>query len=221
MKRILIIEDDLDLHELLENFLHDSGYYTESAYDGISGYEKFIANEFDLILLDIMLPKIDGYGVCELIRKQSSVPVIMITALDSEENQLKGFNLEIDDYITKPFSIPIMLQKIASVLRRTTSNSPEKILIYRDLVLKPEEYCILVAGENIDLTPREFEVLMEFFQNQGKVLTRKMLLNTLWKYDFYGDERVVDTHIKNIRKKINREYIETIRGVGYKLVKEN
>jgi len=221
MKRILIIEDDPDLQELLENFLRDSGYYTESVYDGISGYEKFTASEFDLILLDIMLPKVDGYGVCELIRKQSNIPIIMITALDSEENQLKGFNLEIDDYITKPFSIPIMLQKIAAVLRRTSSNAPDKILVYRDLVLKPEEYCISVADKNVDLTPREFEVLMEFLQNQGKVLTRKMLLNTLWKYDFYGDERVVDTHIKNVRKKINRDYIETIRGVGYKLVKEN
>lgn len=221
MKHILIIEDDHDLQELLVNFLCDTGYEVNVASDGIEGYDLFSASNYDLVLLDIMLPKIDGFGVCELIRKKSNVPIIMITALDSEDNQLRGFDLNVDDYITKPFSIPILLKKIAAILRRTYQDETLGILSYHDLILTPDEYSTTVDGKSVLLTPREFELLCEFLQNQGKVLTRQTLLNSLWKYDFYGDERVVDTHIKNIRKKINRDYIETIRGVGYKLAKED
>lgn len=222
MHKILVIEDDYDIQEMLSNFLGDAGYQIDSAYDGIQGYEYFSKNKYDLILLDIMLPKIDGFGVCELIRKESNVPLIMITALDSEDSQIKGFDLQADDYITKPFSIPILLRKIAAILRRSklSKEQPNEI-IFKDLILKVDEYKTFVAGAKVDLTPREFEVLHEFLMHQGKVLTRQMLLNSLWKYDFYGDERIVDTHIKNVRKKLDREYIETIRGVGYRIDKEN
>lgn len=222
MHKILVIEDDYDIQEMLSNFLGDAGYQIDSAYDGIQGYEYFAKNKYDLILLDIMLPKIDGFGVCELIRKESNVPLIMITALDSEDSQIKGFDLQADDYITKPFSIPILLRKIAAILRRSklSKEQPNEI-IFKDLILKVDEYKTFVAGTQVDLTPREFEVLHEFLIHQGKVLTRQMLLNSLWKYDFYGDERIVDTHIKNVRKKLDREYIETIRGVGYRIDKEN
>lgn len=222
MHKILVIEDDYDIQEMLSNFLGDAGYQIDSAYDGIQGYEYFSKNKYDLILLDIMLPKIDGFGVCELIRKESNVPLIMITALDSEDSQIKGFDLQADDYITKPFSIPILLRKIAAILRRSklSKEQPNEI-IFKDLILKVDEYKTFVAGAQVDLTPREFEVLHEFLMHQGKVLTRQMLLNSLWKYDFYGDERIVDTHIKNVRKKLDREYIETIRGVGYRIDKEN
>lgn len=222
MYKILVIEDDYDIQEMLSNFLGDAGYQIDSAYDGIHGYEYFSKNKYDLILLDIMLPKIDGFGVCELIRKESNVPLIMITALDSEDSQIKGFDLQADDYITKPFSIPILLRKIAAILRRSklSKEQPNEI-IFKDLILKVDEYKTFVAGAQVDLTPREFEVLHEFLIHQGKVLTRQMLLNSLWKYDFYGDERIVDTHIKNVRKKLDREYIETIRGVGYRIDKEN
>jgi two-component system response regulator VanR len=222
MHKILVIEDDYDIQEMLRNFLLDAGYQIDSAYDGIQGYEYFSKNKYNLILLDIMLPKIDGFGVCELIRKESNVPLIMITALDGEDSQIKGFDLQVDDYITKPFSIPILLRKIAAILRRSKSSEEQPNEIkFKDLILKVDEYKTFVAGTQVDLTPREFEVLQEFLLHQGKVLTRQMLLNSLWKYDFYGDERIVDTHIKNVRKKLDREYIETIRGVGYRIDKEN
>ena len=179
----------------------------------------FHRESWDLILLDLMLPKIDGYGVCELIRRESDVPVIMVTALDTEENQIRGFDLQIDDYVTKPFSMPILLRKIAAVLRRTGSDAESRQLIYRDIVMDLDAYRVTVDGALLDLTTREFELLKELLQNQGRVLTRSVLLGQLWNYDFIGDERIVDSHIKNLRKKLNRDYIETVRGVGYRVEK--
>lgn len=221
MKEILVIEDEADIQELLTAFLEDSGYKVTVAGDGVAGITSFHSRPFDLVLLDIMLPKIDGYGVCEVIRQASSVPIVMLTALDSEENQVKGYDLRVDDYITKPFSMQILIRKIEAVLRRTSPVQETNQLGYRNLVLDLDGYKVFVDGENIELTQREFELLRELLQNQGKVLTRQALLNGLWKYDFYGDERVVDTHIKNLRKKLDVDYIETIRGVGYRIDKTN
>ncbi|WP_394924335.1 response regulator transcription factor [uncultured Robinsoniella sp.] len=221
MKEILVIEDEADIQELLTAFLEDSGYKVTVAGDGVAGITCFHSCSFDLVLLDIMLPKIDGYGVCEVIRQESSVPIVMLTALDSEENQVKGYDLRVDDYITKPFSMQILIRKIEAVLRRTSPAQETNQLVYRNLVLDLDGYKVSVDGVNIDLTQREFELLRELLQNQGKVLTRQALLNGLWKYDFYGDERVVDTHIKNLRKKLDVDYIETIRGVGYRIDKTN
>lgn len=145
----------------------------------------------------------------------------MLTALDSESDQVKGLDLQADDYITKPFSMPILLRKIAAVLRRSNRNSDDNVSIhYKDLILDLDGYKVYIKNVEYDLTQREFEVLRELLYHQGKVLSRQYILNTLWKYDFYGDERVVDTHIKNLRKKLNIDYIETIRGVGYKIEKE-
>lgn len=220
MMRILVVEDERDLQEMLCAFLRDAGYLVQAAGDGVAAIELFHKEKWDLVLLDIMLPKIDGYGVCELIRRESSVPIIMLTALDEEENQLKGYDLTIDDYITKPFSMPILLRKIAAVLRRTAGNSYEnRVIVYRDLVIDLDNYHAMVDGAMLDLTNREFELLLEFMQNQGRVLTRSVLLGKLWNYNFLGDERIVDSHIKNLRKKLNRDYIETVRGVGYRVEK--
>lgn len=222
MQRILIVEDDLDIQELLQEFLQEAGYIAETACDGVEAISMFTEFSYDLILLDIMLPKINGYNVCELIRKQSQIPIIMLTALGSEEEQIRGLDLQADDYITKPFSVPILLRKIAAVFRRTKSNDDDKHFIrYKDLSLDLDGYKSYVGTEEISLTQREFEVLRELLAYQGKVLTRQNLLNKLWKYDFLGDERVVDTHIKNLRKKLNVDYIETIRGVGYKIEKDD
>lgn len=222
MQRILIVEDDLDIQELLQEFLQEAGYIAETACDGVEAISMFAKFSYDLILLDIMLPKIDGYNVCELIRKQSQIPIIMLTALGSEEEQIRGLDLQADDYITKPFSVPILLRKIAAVFRRTKSNDDDKHFIrYKDLSLDLDGYKAYVGTVEISLTQREFEVLKELLAYQGKVLTRQNLLNKLWKYDFLGDERVVDTHIKNLRKKLNVDYIETIRGVGYKIEKDD
>jgi two-component system response regulator VanR len=216
MSRILVIEDEPDIQELLENFLTDAGYKVVLADDGVDGITKFAKGPFDLVLLDIMLPKIDGYGVCELIRKESDVPILMLTALGGEENQLKAYDLKADDYITKPFSMLIVMKKIAAVLRRSAALEEQKKLVCQNLVLDLDGYKTTFDGVPVELTQREFELLRELLMHPGKVLTRQALLNKLWKYDFYGDERVVDTHIKNLRKKINVDWIETIRGVGYR-----
>ena len=219
MKRILVIEDEPDIQEMLCAYLRDAGYSVSAASDGIQAMDCFHRESWDLILLDLMLPKIDGYGVCELIRRESDVPVIMVTALDTEENQIRGFDLQIDDYVTKPFSMPILLRKIAAVLRRTGSDAESRQLFYRDIVMDLDAYRVTVDGALLDLTTREFELLKELLQNQGRVLTRSVLLGQLWNYDFIGDERIVDSHIKNLRKKLKRDYIETVRGVGYRVEK--
>lgn len=223
MQKILVVEDDPDIQELLNNFLQEAGYETVPAGDGVEAASLFAPGRFDLVLLDVLLPKMDGFAVCELIRKSSRVPIIMLTALNGEEEQIRGLDLEIDDYITKPFSVPILLRRIAAVLRRSGGMQQEgrKTITYKGLVLNCDDHTAAVNGAVHTLTRREFEVLQELLTNQGRILTRQNLLNKLWRYDFYGDERVVDTHIKNLRKKLGVEWIRTIRGVGYRVDKEN
>ena len=221
MKKILIVEDEPDIQELLRTYLEDAGYETAAAGDGVAALDMFHAQPFDLVLLDVLLPKIDGFGVCELIRRQSQVPILMLTALDGEEEQLRGFGLDIDDYVTKPFSMPVLLEKIRVVLRRRGSAGEDSRLRYRDLTLDLDSREALLDGRALDLTAREFELLRAFLSSPGRVFTREMLLAKLWGYDFYGDERVVDSHIKNLRHKLGRDYIETVRGVGYRAAKED
>ena len=223
MQKILVVEDDLDIGELLQNFLQEAGYEVAVAKDGVEAIDIFSNGQFDLILLDIMLPKIDGFTVCELIRRQSQIPIIMLTALNGEEEQIRGLDLQIDDYITKPFSMPILVRKIAAVLRRSYQgrNDEHQTISYQNLILDLDSYTATAAGNVYELTQREFEILRELLTHQGRVMTRQNLLDKLWRYDFYGDERVVDTHIKNLRKKLGVDFIQTIRGVGYKIDKEN
>ena len=223
MQRILVVEDDFDIQELLQNFLQETGYEVDIAGDGVEALSIFIDGKYDLILLDIMLPKIDGYGVCELIRKQSDVPIIMLTALNGEDDQIKGLDLQVDDYITKPFSMPILIRKIAAVLRRSSQGTVESYqsITYGNLLLNCDGYTATMNGNTFELTQKEFEILRELLTHQGRILTRQNLLDKLWRYDFYGDERVVDTHIKNLRKKLGIGFIQTIRGVGYKIDKVN
>lgn len=216
---ILVVEDEYDIRELLKEFLTQAGYDVVTAEDGLEALEKFKSFNYNLIILDIMLPKIDGYVLCEIIRKESNVPIIMLTALDSEENQLKGFDLNIDDYITKPFSMKVFLKRVEAVLRREkkilddTTISHE--INYKNIKVDTNAFLVFVDGNKIDLTIKEYELLIMLLKNRGKVLSRENLLSTLWGYDYYNDSRVIDTHIKNLRKKLNLDFIETIRGVGY------
>ena len=223
MNKILVVEDDLDIQELLQNFLQESGYDITVANDGLEAINLFSDDDFDLILLDILLPKIDGFSVCEFIRKKSQIPIIILTALNGEKEQIIGLDLQVDDYITKPFSMPVLVRKIAAVLRRAskTPDQEHKTMSYDNLILDFDDYTASVNGISYELTQKEFEVLRELLLNRGRILTRQNLLNKLWKYDFYGDERVIDTHIKNLRKKLNITFIQTIRGVGYKIDKES
>lgn len=221
--KILIVEDDTSIQALLHDFIKEAGYDVAIAADGVEALTLFSEQAFDLILLDIMLPKIDGYGVCEVIRQKSDVPIIMLTALDGEQNQIKGLDLLADDYITKPFSMPVLIRKISAVLRRTSkSEDTPQTINYKELTLDLDGYKVYIGGESIDLTPREFEILRELLTHKGRILSRQNLLKMLWKYEFFGDERIIDTHIKNLRKKLGAgDYIETIRGVGYRIDKDN
>jgi len=233
-KQILIIEDEIDIQNILKSFLEDAGHRVDTASDGLDGITAFRKSQspYDLILLDIMMPKINGYAVCEMIRSESNTPIIILTALDEEENQIKAFDLQADDYITKPFSMPVVLKRIEAVLRRGHVNASgnengnvngygNEILSYKNLRIDTESYQIFVSGEPISLTAREFEILKLFVENPGRVFKRSNLMNLIWNYDFAGDDKIVNTHIKNIRKKLGVDYIETIRGVGYKIDKEN
>lgn len=223
MSKILIIEDDLSIQALLHDFIKEAGHSVVLAADGVEALARYSEQAFDLVLLDVMLPKIDGYGVCEVIRQKSDVPIIMLTALDGEENQIRGLDLQADDYITKPFSMPVLLRKIAAVLRRSSkSGCVPQTMSYKNLTLDLDGYKVYAGGEGIDLTPREFEILRELLTNRGRILTRQNLLQTVWKYEFFGEERIIDTHIKNLRKKLgDADYIETVRGVGYRIDKDD
>ena len=216
---ILVVEDEYDIRELLKEFLTQAGYDVVTAEDGLEALEKFKSFNYNLIILDIMLPKIDGYVLCEIIRKESNVPIIMLTALDSEENQLKGFDLNIDDYITKPFSMKVFLKRVETVLRREKKILDDTIISqeinYKNIKVDTDAFLVFVNGNKIDLTIKEYELLITLLKNRGKVLSRENLLSTIWGYDYYNDSRVIDTHIKNLRKKLNLDFIETIRGVGY------
>lgn len=222
MKKILIVEDEEDIQELLKFFLEDNDYQTMIASDGIEAIDTFHRFQPDMILLDIMIPKIDGYAVCELIRKESKIPIIMITALSDETNQLKGFDLLIDDYVTKPFSMPILLRKIQAIFRRIDNdlNTKQELIQYNDIVLNMNEYTVSINKEFIDFTRKEFEILKELLAHPGYVQTREMLLDKVWQYEYYDSDRVVDNHIKNIRKKLGKDYIKTVKGIGYKVEKD-
>lgn len=246
MYRVLVIEDEEDIQEILKNYLSDEGYEVTLADDGVDGIAKFHNGSYDLILLDVMMPKIDGFGTCELIRRESDVPIVMLTALDEETYQIRGLDLKADDYITKPFSAPVLMRKIAAILRRVHREEEPQQIHYKDLRLDLTGHHVYVAGQSggtdeagrqktglpgsdaggkgfaeVELTQKEFELLHVLLINKGIVLTRQKLLNLVWGEDYFGEERIVDTHIKNIRKKLGLNYISTIRGVGYRIDKED
>ena len=222
-KMILIIEDERSIQNVIKAFLEDAGYTVILAGDGLEGVEQFRLHKPDLVLLDLMLPKIDGFAVCEILRKESRVPIIMLTALDDDDSQLKGFDALADDYITKPFSMPVVMKRIEAVLRRAEQGpaAPSSVIRYKEITLDTDSLTVLVGALSVSLTAREFDILKLLLENQGRVVSREKLLDSIWGYGYIGDERIVNTHIKNIRKKLGVDYIETIRGAGYKIEKEN
>ena len=196
MKKILVVEDEKDIQNIIKAFLENAEYKVETADDGLDAINFIQKNNYDLILLDIMLPKIDGFTVCEMIRKNSNVPIIILTALTDEESQLKGFDKLADDYITKPFSMPVLLKHIEAIFRRTNnSNENTSILKYKNIILNTENYEVYVDNQKVTLTFREYEILKLFLENQGKVFTRDNILNSIWNYDYFGDDKIVNTHI--------------------------
>ena len=221
-KTILIIEDEIAIQNILAEPLRACGYEVVTASDGLEGINTFHTRHIDLILLDIMLPKINGYAVCEMIRQEAQTPIILLTALDTEADQIKGFDLLADDYITKPFSIKLVLKRVQALFRRTeTMDMDTDTLRYKELQISAKQRQVLVSGAEVILTQSEFDILLLFLKNQGRVSTRDELLNLVWGYEFIGEEKSVNFHIMNLRKKLGVDYIETVRGVGYKIAKEN
>ena len=220
--RVLIVDDDPNINQLIKLYLEKEGYETETAERGDDALNLFKKNPPQIVLLDLMLPRLDGFGVCEWIRKRSDVPIVMLTALDGEEEQLRGYDLRIDDYITKPFSMPVLLRKIGAILRRCRGEDRPgaNLLRYRDLTLDLDAYTVMRGDQMLELTNREFECLRELLQNQGRVMTYQMLVSRIWNYDYLGDDRVIYSHIKNLRRKLGANYIRTIRGVGYRVDKD-
>lgn len=218
-QKILIIEDELSISSILKELLTDAGYEVAAAADGVEGIKAFQREKFDLVLLDIMLPKLDGYGVCKVIREKGDTPVIMLTALDEEEAQIKAFELQADDYITKPFSVKLVRLRVDAVLRRSAGAAAGTDLRYREIRLDPNAMEVCVNGEAVALTRIEYALLRLFMEHPGRVFTRENLLNMVWGYDYLGDEKAVNIHIMNLRRKLGTDPIETVRGVGYRLAK--
>ena len=216
---ILVIEDDSSIQELIVEFLSSEGYHVESANDGLEGIQKFKQGNYDLIILDIMMPNLDGYGVCKMIRNTSNVPIIFLTALNAEENQVNGFDMDCDDYITKPFSFNLLIKRVQAVLRRSTKSINDDFISFEDLKLNLNTYTVEEDNETIELTLKEFNILKTLIEKYPQVITREGLLDDIWGYDYYGDTRIVDAHIKNLRKKIGVSYIKTVKGIGYTLEK--
>ena len=220
-ERILIIEDEEAIRSILRELLLDAGYEVEEAADGSEGIAKFRAGRFALVLLDLMLPGLDGYAVCEQIRRVSDIPVIMLTALDGEDAQIKAFELQADDYITKPFSLRLVLMRIEAVLRRSrepgSEPEPGDVLTHMGVTLDTTAHAAYYEGRRVTLTPTEYALLELFMRNPSRVFTRDNLLDQVWGYDFSGEEKIVNVHIMYLRRKLGAKLIETVRGVGYRL----
>ena len=217
MADILVVEDNPDYRELLQNFLEDAGYAVTAAKDGAEALRLAKAQPFDLVLLDIMLPGMDGYDVCKRLRRESDVPVVMLTALSGELHQMRGFDVLVDEYIAKPVSMPLLLRKVAAVLRRAAPAAAE-VFTYGDVTMDVKRHVVTARGAAVELTRLEFEILRTLLASRGEVVSRDALLTALWGEDYFGDDRIVDTHIKNIRRKLGADaYIETVRGVGYRV----
>lgn len=221
MKKILVVEDELEIRQLLTSYLRNEGFSVSEAEDGVAAIELFNLEKFDLIILDILIPKIDGYGVCELIKSKSDVPVIFLSALGDERSMIKGYDSFADDYVTKPFSMPVFLRKVKAVLRRdlSSANDDYSKITYKNIVMIPDLMKVLVEGIEVELTSKEFDLLLTLVKNPGRVYTREMLLEMLWDYNSLVDERIIDSHIKNIRHKVGEGIIETVRGRGYRVEK--
>lgn len=216
--KILIVDDDTNICELLRLYIEKEGFTASIANDGETALKMFDTADPDLILLDIMLPGLDGWQVCREIRESSKVPVIMLTARSEERDELQGFELGVDEYISKPFSPKILVARVNAILRRTLGTEGEDVMSAGGIVIDKAAHIVKIDGKSVDLSYKEFELLAYFIENQGIALSREKILNNVWNYDYFGDARTIDTHVKKLRSKLGDkgEYIKTIWGMGYK-----
>ena len=221
-KRILIVEDEESIADLEKDYLELSGFEVEVANDGEIGLKKGLEGEFDLIILDLMLPGVDGFEICRQIRSQKNTPIIMVSAKKDDIDKIRGLGLGADDYMTKPFGMMELIARVKALLRRTKEsgkNDNVNTLNIGCLSVIPSKYSVKVGGEKVVLTLKEFDLLCLLLQNKGTVFTRDKLLNKIWGYDFDGESRTVDVHVRTLRQKLGEagKYIETVRGIGYKI----
>ena len=216
MKKILIVDDEEQIRNILRMYLVREGYEISEAEDGEKGLRLFYEKPFDLVILDVMLPKKDGWSILREIKKYTETPVIMLTARDDSEDEVFGFEMGADDYITKPFNNKVLLARVKSLLRKS-NNSVESRIEIGDFVINDTSHSVTDSKGEIELAPKEYDLLVYLVKNNKIALSREKLLNEVWGYDFLGDDRTIDTHIKNLRKKIGKGAIKTIRGIGYKL----
>lgn len=217
--KILVVDDESRMRKLVKDFLVKSNYEVVEAEDGKQALDIFFEqNDIDLIILDVMMPKMDGWQVCREIRAYSKVPIIMLTAKTDERDELQGFGLGVDEYISKPFSPKILVARVEAILRRTSQVSADDILEAGGIRIDKAAHSVTVDGNPIDLSYKEFELLTYFMENKGIALSREKILNSVWNYDYFGDARTIDTHVKKLRSKIGEKgnLIKTIWGMGYK-----
>ena len=218
--KVLVVDDESRMRKLIKDFLVKSGYEVLEAENGEKAVDVFLeTKDIALLILDVMMPKMDGWEVCREIRKNSKVPIIMLTAKASETDELKGFELGVDEYIAKPFSPKILVARVEAVLRRSNSVVAEEVIYAGDIVIDKSAHQVSIDGNVIELSYKEFELLTYFAENQGIALSREKILNNVWNYDYFGDARTIDTHVKKLRSKLGEkggEYIKTIWGMGYK-----
>lgn len=221
MAKILIVDDEEKIRAVIREYAHFNKYETDEAADGMEAVNKCLTENFDLVIMDIMMPRLDGFTACKEIRKEKDIPVIMLSARGEEYDKLFGFELGIDDYVTKPFSPKELMARCAAVLARKKAGGAVKQpteLVCGGLVVNTESRTVTVDGVKAELTLKEYELLTYLMQNRNIALSRDRLLQDIWGYDFFGDDRTIDTHIKNLRSRIGdyRDKITTVRGVGYK-----
>lgn len=222
-EKIMVVDDDKNICELLRLYLEKEGYSVILCHDGQEAIAKFNALTPDMILLDIMLPSLDGWQVCREIRKNSKVPIIMLTARGDERDELLGFDLGVDEYISKPFSPKILVARVEAILRRTGQDMAQDMLSAGGIVIDKAAHLATVDGKPMELSFKEFELLTYFLENEGIALSREKILNSVWNYDYFGDARTIDTHVKKLRSKMGEkgEYIKTVWGMGYKFEVES
>lgn len=221
--KILVVDDESRMRKLVRDFLVKNNYEVVEASDGEEALDLFFEkNDIDLVILDVMMPKMDGWQVCREIRAYSKVPIIMLTAKSDERDELMGFELGVDEYISKPFSPKILVARVEAILRRTGQAASEMIIEAGGIRLDKQAHSVTVGEEVIDLSYKEFELLAYFMENKGIALSREKILNSVWNYDYFGDARTIDTHVKKLRSKMGAkgELIKTIWGMGYKFEEE-